>query len=82
MYQVANATDGAHTLSVRNADVPEFVLDFSMAPGHGALPPKLAELSSAIKFRSTMCLSYFKASENLAENLTALFSLNYNTLAG
>ena len=72
LYQVARASDGAHTLAVRNADVPEFVSNLNMAPGHGALPKNLAELSFAIKLRLAVCLSYSRAFENSAENLIVL----------
>ena len=72
MYNVASASDGAHTLAVRNADVPEFVSNFNMAPGHGALPKNLADLNFAVKLRFTVCVSYSRAFEHLAENNLAV----------
>ena len=81
MHKGANASDGAQTRAVRNADVPDFVLDFSMAPSHGPLPKNLAELSFAINLRFTACLSYSGGLENFTENLAVLFPTYYNTLA-
>ena len=82
VYQVANASDGDHTLSVRNADVQEFVSYFTMAPGDGALPTNVAELNFAIKLSFVVCFNYFRALENLAENLAVLFPIKYHTLTG
>ena len=69
LYQVASARDGAHTLAVRNADVPEVVFGFSMAPGHGARSKNLAELRFAFELRV-----------ELAENLDVPFPRKYHTL--
>ena len=68
MYQFANANDGTHTLAIRNADVPELVLNLSIGPGHWALPRNLAELSFAITLDLSICLTYFRAVANLAED--------------
>ena len=56
MYQVARASDGAHIQAVRNADVPEVVFGFSMAPGLGALPKNIPELRLALELRSSVCV--------------------------
>ena len=63
------------------ADVPKFVSNFSMAPGDGALPKKLAELGFAMKLRFIVCINYFRAFGNIAENLAVLpFPISYNIL--
>ena len=69
LYQVASASDGAQTLAFRNADVPEFVSNFSMASSLWAFPKNLAELDFAMMLRFTQCLSYFKAFGNSNETL-------------
>ena len=80
MYQVASASHGAHTLAVRNAGVPEVVFSSSMAPGHEGSPKNLAELTFAVRLHCAVGLCYFRAFENLAENLAVPCPINYHTL--
>ena len=54
MYQVVSASDGAHTLVVRNADVLEAVFNSSIG-AMGSLPKNLAELRFALELRVTVC---------------------------
>ena len=76
-YQVASARDGAHSLAVRNADVP-VLCQISAWPQFNK---NSAEISFAIKLRFAVCSSYFRTLRNLSGNLAVLFPMNCDTLA-
>ena len=76
LYQVATASDGAHTLAVRHAHGLEFLQHFSTAPCHWVIPKKI------MYYEVMFCcvFSYLRAFVNLAENLAVLFPINHHTL--